>query len=140
MAIHDESVANCTTGCAINSGVFIVQNTDEARRLMRWWVAFGNRSCSKRVAFPEQACAEKMRRHWGSEMDVVGYRTLNTPVKVSATPTAALRACMADRRNGVCHPLGVRHFCKHRETSINATSRCVHRIRWQMFSTLPFLQ
>ena len=35
-------------------------------------------------------------------MDAVGYRTLNTPVSISATPDAAFRACMADRRNGVC--------------------------------------
>ena len=133
-ATHDE---NASTG-VVNSGVFLVINSAETRRLMQWWVAYGNRSCSRSASFPEQACAERLRHRFGGQVvDVVGHRALNTPVKISASGSAAAFAqCMADGRNRVCHPLGVRHFCKHHSQSLNATTQCIHRIRRQMFARL----
>ena len=104
---------------------------------MRWWAAYGNHTCSKRVAFPEQACAEQLRRRWHTAVELTGHRAMNTPVKISRLGSlAAFQECMRDTRNRVCHPIGTRHFCKHITDSANATMKCVVRIRKQMFKSL----
>ena len=127
--------------------------------MVRWWAAFGNRTCSKRALFPEQACAEKMRNKWRPYFEAVGHHEMNTPVLIphnvtgnyiARGVTALLTACLQDRRNAVCHPAGVRHYCQHHRFGTawrppsynvsgagdNATALCMRTIRADMFRGL----
>lgn len=121
---------------SINTGVFFVKNTRTTHCIFDWWSDFGNKSCAEGAQWPEQTCAQRIPSLWTSA-HLTRNMTLNYPVPIFDAKTylqlpAVMQACT--RSQAICHPYGIRFWCKHRREERESVTECMQRAREYLFS------
>jgi hypothetical protein len=119
----------------INSGVFFVNNTKTSRRVFEWWSTFGNKTCAKFTQWPEQTCAQKIPSIWQSTK-ISQNLALNYPVDIfQARHYEELSKLMQEciRTKTICHPYGVKFWCKHRKKNDESLKMCTRKARLHLF-------